>query len=139
MIQNFQLNDPQAVFGKDEYTYKRVIDDFQNSEFIGIMTFNISPRDNSYLLSNLKNACLQGTNATVITNIPKRYPSYFGRKYALAAKDAIAIYMKQLNPQNYGMRLNPFFTFSNHAKVVMTDNIVYWGSGNFSDESQKKT
>ena len=45
--------------------------------------------------------------------------------------------MKQLNPQNYGMRLNPFFTFSNHAKVVMTDNIVYWGSSNFSDESKK--
>ena len=137
MIRNFQLNDSQAVSGKDEYTYKRVIDDFQKSEFIGIMTFNISPRDNSYLISNLKNACLHGTYATVITNIPKRYPSYFGRKYALAAKDAIAIYMKQLNPQNYGMRLNPFFTFSNHAKVVMTDNIVYLGSSNFSDESQK--
>ena len=51
MIQNFQLNNSQAVFGKDEYTYKRVIDDFQKSEFIGIMTFNISPRDNSYLLT----------------------------------------------------------------------------------------
>lgn len=33
MIQNFQLNDSQAVFGKDEYTYKRVIDDFQKYEF----------------------------------------------------------------------------------------------------------
>lgn len=48
----------------------------------------------------------------------------------------IDLYMRQLDPQNYGMRLSPYFAFHNHAKVIMTENIVYWGSSNYSDESR---
>ena len=53
----------------------------------------------------------------------------------LATPSQIDLYKCQLNPHDYGMRLSPYFTFHNHAKVVMTDNIIYWGSSNFSDES----
>lgn len=129
------INDSRAVFGKNELTYQCVLDDFQNAKFIGIMTFNISPKEDSHLLKALKNACINGTDAVIITNIPKRFSSYFKHQYAVAAKDMIDLYMRQLNPLDYGMRLSPYFTFHNHAKVVMTNNIVYWGSGNFSDES----
>ena len=99
------------------------------------MTFNISPKSDSKLLQSLKEACMNGTNAVLITNIPKRFSSYFRPQYSRAAKNMINLYIQQLNPHDYGMRLNPYFTFHNHAKVVMTDNIVYWGSSNFSDES----
>lgn len=136
-MKNISISDGQAVFGNNEFTYKCVLDDFKNAEFIGIMTFNISPKANSYLLKSLKDACKNGTNAVIITNIPKRFSSYFKPQYAVAAKDMIDLYMRQLNPVDYGMRLSPYFTFSNHAKVVMTDNIVYWGSSNFSDESSQ--
>ena len=47
----------------------------------------------------------------------------------------IDLYKQQLNPVDYGMRLEPYFTFKNHSKIIMTDNIIYWGSSNFSDES----
>lgn len=129
------INDSHAVFGKNEYTYQRVLDDFKNTDFIGIMTFNISPKTDSRLLSALKDACVNGANAVIITNIPKRFPSYFKPKYTVAAKEMIDLYKRQLDPHDYGMRLSPYFTFHNHAKVVMTDNIIYWGSSNFSDES----
>ena len=135
MIKSISINDSRVVFGKDEYTYQCVLDDFNNSEFIGIMTFNISPRVDSCLLKSLKDACANGANAVIVTNIPKRFPSYWKHQYAVAAKDMIDLYKRQLNPHDYGMRLSPYFTFHNHAKIVMTNNIVYWGSSNFSDES----
>lgn len=134
-MKSVSINDGRAVFGKNEYTYQCVLDDFKNARFIGIMTFNISPKKDSYLLRALKDACVSGTNASIITNIPKRFPSYYAPQYAIAAKDMIDLYKRQLNPPDFGMRLNPYFTFHNHAKIIMTDNIVYWGSSNFSDES----
>ena len=133
----FPINDSRAVFGKNENLYQCVLDDFKNAKFIGILTYNISPKLDSLLLETLKNACLNGTNAIIVTNIPKRFPSYFKEQYALAAKDMIDLYVRQLNPQGYGMRLNPYFAFHNHAKIVMTENIVYWGSSNYSDESSQ--
>lgn len=135
MMKSISINDSRAVFGKNEYTYQCVLDDFKNAKFIGIMTFNISPKEDSHLLKFLKDACVNGTNAVIIINIPKRFPSYFKPQYAVAAKDMIDLYKQQLNPHDYGMRLSPYFTFHNHAKVVMTNNIIYWGSSNFSDES----
>lgn len=134
-MKSILIDDTRAVFGKNEFGYQDVLDDFKNAKFIGVMTFNISPKRDSHLLKSLKEACMNGANATIITNIPKRFSSYFNYRYAVAAKDMIDLYKKQLNPRNYGMRLTPYFTFHNHAKVIMTDNIVYWGSSNFSDES----
>ena len=137
MIKEFPISEGQAVFGKGEFTYQKVLDDFLNASFIGIMTFNISPRENSHLLNALKQACQKGANATIVTNIPKRFPSYCGDKYAIAAKKMIELYKRLLNPNKYGMQLNTFFKFENHAKIIMTENIIYWGSSNYSDESRR--
>lgn len=137
MIKEFQIAAGQAVFGIGEFTYQKVLDDFSNASFIGIVTFNISPRENSHLLNALKQACQKGANATIVTNIPKRFPSYCGDKYAIAAKKMIELYKRLLNPNKYGMQLNTFFKFENHAKIIMTENIIYWGSSNYSDESKE--
>lgn len=134
-MDSISFNDGYAVFDKGEYTYQCVLNDFHNSEFIGIMTYNISPKKDSILLKKLRSACLNGANAVIITNIPKRFPNYYAPKYALVAKDMIDLYKRQLNPHDYGMRLSPYFADHHHAKIVMTDNIVYWGSSNYSDES----
>lgn len=136
-MKSISISDSQAVFGKNECIYQRVLDDFKNSTFIGIMTFNISPNKDSRLLSALKNACLNGANAIIVTNIPQRFETYFYIKNIEAARAKIDLYRRQLDPRDYGMRLNPYFTFHNHAKIIMTDNMIYWGSSNFSDESQK--
>lgn len=131
----FSVKDSRAVFGKNESLYQCVLDDFKNAKFIGILTYNISKSSGSLLLDALKSACLNGTNAVIITNIPKRFTTYHGEQFASSAKYMIDQYVRQLDPQNYGMRLNTYFAFHNHAKIVMTENIVYWGSSNYSDES----
>lgn len=135
MLENIPIENCTAVFGKDECAYQSVLDDFQNTNFIGITTFNISSKPNSRLIHSLKKACINGTNAIIITNIAKRFPSYCYPHNAVAAKNMIDAYKKQLNPVDYGLRLTPYFAFNNHAKIIMTDNVVYLGSGNFSDES----
>lgn len=124
------------VFGQGEYAYQRVIEDFQNTSFIGVLTYNISPKDDSFLLNALKEACGKGVEVVLITNIPKRFPAYYGDSYAIAASNAIRAYLMALNPQKYGPNMDTYFLFKNHAKIMVTDHIAYWGSGNFSDESK---
>ena len=135
MIKKFLIDESWIVYGKGELIYKDVIDDFAKTTFIGIITYNISNCLDNRLLKELKDACQNGTDAVIITNIPKRFKTYYGEQYAVSAKKMIDSYMQQLNPQHFAMRLNPYFSFENHAKIIVTDNIVYWGSGNFSDES----
>ena len=73
MIKSSSSGDSRAVFGRNEYTYQCVLDDFPNTEFIGIMTFNISPKPYSQLLKSLKAACANGANAVIITIFPKDF------------------------------------------------------------------
>ena len=37
----------------------------------------------------------------------------------------------KLSPQNIAEKAEIYFCFSNHAKIIMTDNIAYVGSSNF--------
>ena len=43
---------------------------------------------------------------------------------------------KSANLDDVYSKAMPFFNFSNHAKIVGTENIVYIGSANFSNESK---
>lgn len=125
------------VSSKDELNYSEVLDDFQNAETIRIITYNISKRKyNDRLLEMLKN-----TNADVqiITNIPSRMPEYYhttsGNYMRSKAKENIQIYISKLNPDNFSGQFSPFFSVHNHAKLIGTENIVYIGSANYSNES----
>lgn len=45
-------------------------------------------------------------------------------------------YLERLNPKNFKSNPEVSFNFSNHAKIIATDNSLYIGSANYSDESQ---
>lgn len=81
-MDNYTLQNGNFVTGIGEHTYQEVIEDFQNTKFIGIITFNISKYSNGLLIDALKKACNGGVHATVITNIPKRFKRYYGDNYA---------------------------------------------------------
>ena len=125
----------EMIIGKGEFAYKKVIEDFNNTSFIGILTYNISQKKDSILLQLLEKACRSNVESTLITNIPKRFKKYFGDSYALAAKKTIDAYLNLLNPTLFGANMSTWFLFENHAKIIVTDNMAYWGSSNFSDES----
>lgn len=127
----------ELILGRADLTYKKVVDDFVNTTFIGIVTYNISQKEDGKLLRALKDACGTGIETILITNIPKRFPSYYGDSYASSAKKMIDSYLKLLDPKIFGANMSTSFLFENHAKIIVTDNMAYWGSSNFSDESAK--
>lgn len=45
-------------------------------------------------------------------------------------------YLERLNPKNFKSNPEVSFNFSNHAKIIATDNSLYIGTANYSDESQ---
>lgn len=129
----------EIVIGRGDYTYRKVIDDFANTTFIGILTYNISVGSGrTELLDALKTACKNGTKVILITNIPKRFSKYYSLKYiSNTAKPAIKKYIELLNPENWGPHMSVYFQFHNHAKIIVTDNFIYCGSSNYSDESKE--
>ncbi len=123
------------VMSKGEPAFQKVLDDFQHAERITVVTFNVSASDRT-LLDALSQASVK---ACIICNIPKRFERYFGRnveRTRAAAKDQIARFLTQLDPTRYETVVETYFAFRNHAKIVMTENIAFVGSANFSSESQ---
>lgn len=55
---------------------------------------------------------------------------------AFAAHSVISDYIRLLDAEKFDMHMSAFFNFSNHAKIIMTNNVIYWGSANYSDESK---
>ena len=45
--------------------------------------------------------------------------------------------MTKLKPEDIGGKVSVFFNFDNHGKIIMTNNVAYIGSSNFSEESKK--
>ncbi|MBI6087487.1 hypothetical protein H8J89_05360 [Clostridium perfringens] len=128
-----EISDIKFIAAKDELAYQEVIDDFKNAKKVFVLTYNVSKSKNS-LLSAFKE-CGEDTKVTIISNIPSRWNEYFNSYYAEKARENISIYKNKLNPKDIADKADVYFCFVNHSKIVMTDNIVYIGSSNFSDES----
>lgn len=131
------FNSGRFVSLDGELNYAEVLADFSHARIIRILTYNISKNQRHDALLN----ALKGTTADVqlITNVPSRqnryYPSAAGLRMRSAARDNINIYISKLNPERISENFNPFFNVRNHAKIIGTENIVYIGSANYSNES----
>ncbi|EGT2190518.1 hypothetical protein GM168_01535 [Clostridium perfringens] len=125
--------DIKLIMTKDEIGYLEVLDNFIGSEFIKILTYNIGKEDGE-LIERLKNLS-EEEKVTIVTNIPRRFNRYTSRKAREKAREMINEYIESLNPDNYDAYLKVYFNTNNHSKIIMTDNIAYIGSSNFSDKS----
>lgn len=134
MINRIKISDnAELIFSKNECGYEKVINDFKKAKIIKIVTFNISA-ENSRLLNEIKNL-KDTTEVEVITNIPNRYATYYSDAARKRAKKNIISYADQLNPESFSPMVSSYFNFSNHSKIILTENIAYIGSANASDES----
>jgi len=131
----FPINDAEFVMSKGELAYQDVLDDFDNSDYVCVLTYNISAHRSELLgyIDNLK----ETTEVDIISNIPSRYEEYTSAFAKGRARKTVNIYLNKLNPEKYNSVFSSYFCFENHAKIVMTNNIVFIGSSNFSDESSK--
>lgn len=117
----------------NDFSFQKILDDFENTDTINILTYNISTKSNK-LLSTLKN--LENKTIIIITNIPQRWKRYFYDHSRNRALVQIGEYLGLLDPKEFKSDVEIYFNFNNHAKVYSTDNYTYIGSQNFSDESQ---
>ncbi len=129
------------VLTEGEYGFNEVLEDYKNATFINIVTYNIRSFDDSVLIRALRE--VESTvPINIVLNIPARQDQYVDRygkfSESLARKAAMQIryYLRTLEREKFG-DLNVFFNFSNHAKLVMTNNIAYIGSQNYSDASSE--
>lgn len=124
----------EIVSSIDELNYQDVLNDFPNAEFIFVTIYNISAR-RDYLLELLKEAT-EYAEVRIVTNIPNHFDGYYNEAARQRARDSINNYTERLNPDEEE-GLSTFYNFNNHTKIVLTNNIAYIGSANFSDESAR--
>lgn len=138
---NIELNFKEGTFvsSKDCLGYQKVIDDFKNSETIRIVTFNISQNKKEDKLFKVLMELDETIDIQIVSNIPARLEWYkvseYGNHLRRRASSNIDTYLNKLNPEDFDAPIIPFFNFNNHSKIIGTENIVYIGSANFSNES----
>ncbi len=137
MKKEFLTSGAKFVYSKNELGYQEVLDHFESASVITIITYNISEKQNA-LVRALQKAG-KHCEINVITNIPKRWETYYGDSVREKARRTINLYMAKLKPEKLGIKPSVFFDFSNHGKIIMTDKIVYVGSANYSEESADST
>jgi phosphatidylserine/phosphatidylglycerophosphate/cardiolipin synthase-like enzyme len=135
MKREFETINSKFIFTKDEFGFQEVLSEMETAKQITIVTYNISEKQTD-LLNCLRNAS-DTAEIKIITNIPKRWENYYGQNYRDIAQKKIAIYMTNLQPEDIGKNVSVFFNFNNHGKIIMTENVVYVGSSNFSEESKR--
>lgn len=134
MKKEYILSDAKFVYSKKELGYQEVLDDFNNADEIIIVTYNISDKQ-SLLIQKLVDTPAE-TKIQIFTNIPLRWDTYYKDTYRDAARRKIDVYLTKLKPDSIGEKVSVFFNFDNHGKIIMTNNVVYLGSANFSEESK---
>ncbi|WP_425802374.1 phospholipase D-like domain-containing protein [Desulfitobacterium sp. Sab5] len=128
------------VYNPGGLNYQEILDDFDKAKTIRIITYNISGKENQDQLLQKLHKASKTAEIQIITNIPSRFESYYsslaGQSMRNRAKDNIEVYLKKLKPNTFGTDFIPYFNFANHAKIIGTENKVYIGSANFSNESR---
>jgi len=139
-----EIKDARFIFAKDEHSYQEVLDDMETATRIVVATYNISSKEpeedgDLYLIDYLKKAS-PTADIKVFSNIPNRYGRYYytpnKNSPRTRAKRSIRTYLTRLCPEEIGSNVSVFFSFANHGKIIMTENIAYIGSENFSEESK---
>lgn len=134
------FNNGEFVLGRGSLNYQVVLDDFPKAKQVRVLTYNISKKNYRNELINALKGIPEDADVKIISNIPSRMQNYYnspaGNKMKENYRDSFTTYIERLNPEKFPS--NPYvgFNFTNHAKIIGTENVVYVGSANYSDESK---
>lgn len=133
MEEYYPVKDAQFIYSKNEFGYQEVLDDMSNASEIIIVTYNVS-KDGMLIdcLKSVRDNCV----VTIITNIPNRWKEYFNSQSKKRASNEINKYLDIFKREKFNNNFYVFFNFENHGKIIMTNNIVYIGSQNYSEASE---
>lgn len=107
---------------------------------VRVVTFNISKNEKYDDLIKSLHTLQDDVDVQLITNIPSHFDVYYnsqaGESMRKNCKYNCEFYLRKLDPEKFESKAMSFFNFNNHTKIVGTENIVYIGSANFSNESK---
>ena len=126
LYMSIPISGGEVVLGRESMNYQIVLDDFPKANQVRILTYNISKNQYKNELINALKSIKEDADVKIVSNIPSRMPTYFSNFTA---------YLERLNPENFQSNPEVSFNFANHAKIIGTENILYIGSANYSDES----
>lgn len=133
-------NGGEFVLSKGRINYQAVLDDFPNAKQVRVLTYNISKKNYKNELIDALRALSEDVDVQIISNIPSRMPNYYstpeGDVYRKKYRRSYTAYLDKLNPELFPSNPQVAFNFDNHAKIIGTDNVIYIGSANYSDESK---
>ena len=139
LFKSVSITEGEIVLGRESINYQRVLDDFENAKKVRILTYNISKNQYRNELMNALKKVPADVDVKIISNIPSRMPMYYstpaGESMRKAYRNNFSAYLERLNPENFQSNPEVAFNFTNHAKIIATENILYVGSANYSDES----
>ena len=127
-------DDVTIVFSHEEPGYADVLETFGEATFVDVATYNLSA-DDEHMIQRLRDL---GTDVQVrlVTNLPNRFDTYFGSAPKRKFRTLFATYRSLLDPGKFISKGSSFFNIDNHSKIVLTDQLAYIGSANYSAESQ---
>jgi len=120
---------------KDRFNFHEMIERIQLANDVTIVTYCMVTDENSALVKALRGRPASGTT-TIITNIPARFNQYYNTEARSKASRKIEDYISKLAPSNFDCAPAVWFCFSNHAKIIICDDLLYVGSANFTLESK---
>ncbi|HAB7319352.1 TPA_asm: phosphatidylserine/phosphatidylglycerophosphate/cardiolipin synthase family protein, partial [Listeria monocytogenes] len=137
---DISFNGGRFVSLKNGLNYQEILNDFSNAKLVRVVTFNISKNEKYDDLMKSLHTLQDDVDVQLITNIPSHFDVYYnspaGESMRRNFKNNCEIYLRKLDPEKFDSKAMSFFNFNNHAKIVGTENIVYIGSANFSNESK---
>ena len=139
LYMSIPISGGEVVLGRESMNYQIVLDDFPKANQVRILTYNISKNQYKNELINALKSIKEDADVKIVSNIPSRMPTYFstpaGDSMRRSYRNNFTAYLERLNPENFQSNPEVSFNFANHAKIIGTENILYIGSANYSDES----
>lgn len=139
LYMSIPISGGEVVLGRESMNYQIVLDDFPKAKQVRILTYNISKNQYKNELINALKSIKEDADVKIVSNIPSRMSTYYstpaGDSMRKSYRNNFTAYLERLNPENFQSNPEVSFNFSNHAKIIGTENILYIGSANYSDES----
>lgn len=113
----------KIVYSRGQSGFEEVVQAFDKAKWINIVTYDVMFFRNHGLekLYRINPDC----KVRIVSNVPHQP----GKKVTKELRD---LYLAGLKPEKFNHNTSVYFNFDNHSKIVMTNEIAYIGSANFS-------
>ncbi|MBI4327920.1 MAG: hypothetical protein HY674_22030 [Chloroflexi bacterium] len=113
--------------------FQPLLENLPKAKRVTVLTYSLDEDPKSPLFESLRRLP-ETSRLIVVTNIPGRWPSY-SKEQLVKMRERFNTYLDNLVPDNFACASEVCFSFENHAKALIVDDMAYVGSANFTKAS----